>query len=104
MGEKTPEAADVFAAIPKAYCNFASITHSYFDFQVLLGRQALNNLAEKPVPMIEGHIIVQMSPMHFKKFANVVNQQLKVYEDKFGNIVEPSAEQETSPPEGGSKG
>lgn len=54
------EAGRGFESIPRGYINAVRVSHTYYDFQLILGNSALDNLGEKPSLLVEPRFVVQM--------------------------------------------
>ena len=88
MNTDNPNTATHEAVLQPAYVNSVRIAHSVFDFQLLMENKITDpSNKELSIPIR----VVQMSPQHFKAFAEVVKRNLKRYEEAFGEItlVEP---------------
>ncbi|HHW07478.1 MAG TPA: DUF3467 domain-containing protein [Clostridia bacterium] len=66
------------------YCNSLSVGFSLYDFEIILREKFNNN--EKQLG------IIKMSPQHAKVFAQILNDNIAVYENIFGPIPEPKEE------------
>ena len=67
------------------YTNAASINASIYDFEFFLFNQSIvgseNKILRKELCKIF------MSPQHAKAFHSLLSEYIKIYEEKFGNIV-----------------
>lgn len=73
---------------PNIYVNMVRINASKFDFVLELFQRIPNSdLQEESVNILTEKLgNVTMSPQHFKALAVVIQNQLKAYEEKFGEI------------------
>lgn len=69
-----------------AYANGAQIVHTFFDFQLHFSEVKVRD--PKNV-VAEGFATILMSPQHAKMFLKHLNQNLELYEAKFGEIKVP---------------
>lgn len=80
---------DLFMNIPRVYSNAVKVSRSFYDFQLIFGNVAVNNLGDKPKQLIEPKFIAQLSPQHFKILTQILNKQLQQYEKEYGPISDP---------------
>ena len=71
------------------YANNTAFQSSAFDFSMIFGE--IQEANDQKVTVEQGVRIV-MSPLHAKIFANVMLQNVKNYEAKFGEIMIPDGE------------
>lgn len=75
------------------YCNWASVTHSPYDFILTLARIPTTLKAEqqelaikrKPIP-VEAALQVIFSPKLLPRLIDALSNQMEKYEEKFGKI------------------
>jgi len=72
--------------MPTIYSNQTGITITRWDFLFRFGK--IIEAAEKKVK-VEEILHVYMSPQHAKAFLALVGRQVKLYEEKYGVILEP---------------
>lgn len=77
---------------PLFYCNTARIESSMYDVILYLGnKKSRNSLV--PVPE-DFDVSIIMSPQHAKAIYNALGENLKKYEEKFGEInIEPKKDE-----------
>lgn len=96
--DKTPDftwARD--AGFRSVYSNQTQFSSTAFDFAMTFGEIA--DVAQDTSSVkVEQRVRVVMSPLHFKLFVVVALQNLKGYEDKFGEIKAPEGATLTTPP------
>lgn len=68
----------------KIYCNSANFSFGVFDFVISL-KTAISGENETPDDVTS----LIMSPQHAKVFAQVLIEQVRIYEDQFGEIMLP---------------
>jgi hypothetical protein len=92
MAEVNPDQTGAhveFQTIPRLYINAVRASFSYYDFQLILGNSALDNLGEEANLIVEPRFVVQMAPQHYKVLASMLSDQLEKYEKQFGKIPGP---------------
>jgi len=65
------------------YCNSMVVTSSQLDFQILFG---YHDAPDNP-ELTKIFSKIAMSPQHYKAFVDILQQQLRKYEEEFGAIV-----------------
>ena len=66
--------------IPEVYANAAMANISPFELEITLGLASSNYQGVKPV------VNIRMSPQFMKEFSQIISENLKVYEDNYGEI------------------
>jgi Protein of unknown function (DUF3467) len=89
MPENTKPAQDIPAArsetYAKLYANAANIEVTPWDFKLIFGELKRSGTTFS----IEQHFEVAMSPQHAKALSNLLNQNLREYEQQIGEIKLP---------------
>ena len=86
MSEQDEKQTPSVAALPRFYCNFVKITHSVYDFQIVLGTQSAEVTSDEMTTLVEPKVLVHMSPQHVRVVAEMLQEQLRKYESVFGAI------------------
>ena len=71
------------------YANDTEVQTTPWDIRLTFGELSINNDSATPV-VVKQTGEVRMSPQHAKRVAMILIAQLKVYEEKFGAIPQPS--------------
>ena len=74
---------------PSLYSNSAFVIQSEFDFQIEFFQSSPDTDPAKGVIVDKKYSLVKIatSPKHFKALITVMNEQLRKYEEKHGEIV-----------------
>jgi len=86
---------DPIFKIPHYYINLVTVTHNFFEFQLIMGKGVDNPIVERPYRAVEPQCILQMSPQHLKVLFSIIDKQLTKYEEKFGKIPDAPEPQKT---------
>ncbi|MFH0840657.1 MAG: DUF3467 domain-containing protein [bacterium] len=79
--QKKPQEIKIADNIPGAeYTNFANISHNKEEFQIMFAN------VMPPSGRVVGKLIT--TPGHFKRIIMAMNDNLKKYEERFGEITE----------------
>ena len=87
-----------FKDIPRGYINALRATHTYYDFQLVLGNATSNDKGDELIMVVEPRFLAQMAPQHFKIMVSVLVGQLEAYEKLFGTIPLPPPEMNPATP------
>ncbi|TAL35945.1 MAG: DUF3467 domain-containing protein [Spirochaetes bacterium] len=68
--------------VPEVYTNTAIVNFSPYEFELTFGLGSSNYQGIKPL------VNVRMSPQFAKEFARIISENVKMYEQNIGAIVE----------------
>jgi hypothetical protein len=76
-----PQIENQIAPLPEIYTNAALTNFSPYEFELTLGLRSANYDGVRPLAN------VRMSPQFAKEFAEVLLENVKIYEEHYGEII-----------------
>ena len=89
--ENQADATTKFMSLPRGYINTVKVGFGLYDFQLIFSNVSVNLFEEENKQIDAPQYVAQMSPQHFKVLVRLLQEQMKKYEDKFGEIKIPDA-------------
>jgi len=75
--------------VRRIYTNAVRISHTFYDFHIVLGTMLPRQDGKAGPPMIAPTDIVYMSPQHAKVLSDILARQVANYEKSYGQIKTP---------------